>query len=66
MFPNIDLNLGITAVSKALNKRACLVPSTKLSVVEAVEICLTSNNSHFGASHFIQAHGTAMGPKKCL
>ena len=62
MFPNIDNNLGISAVTKYLDRRAAKYPSTDC-IVEAVEICLKSNNSQFGEQHFVQKHGTAMGPK---
>ena len=60
MFPNIDNNLGISAVSKYLNTREKQIPSTDC-IVEAVTICLTSNNSQFNDAHFVQKHGTAMG-----
>ena len=58
MFPNIDNNLRISAVRKALNSRSVNIPSTDC-LVEAVEICLRVN---YGQS-FVQKHGTAMGPK---
>ena len=32
-------------------------------IVEPVKICLENNNSHFQGKHFLQIHGTAMGPK---
>ena len=62
MFPNIDNNLGLTAVKKALNTRTAKIPSTRC-VFEAVEICLKSNNSQFRNNSYLQIHGTAMGPK---
>jgi hypothetical protein len=62
MFPNIDNNLGLTAVKKALDSRENKFPSTEC-IVEAVEICLTCNNCQFGEMNFLQKHGTAMGPK---
>ena len=62
MFPNIDNDLGVKAVRKALDSRKNKVPSTEC-IVEAVEICLDSNNSEFFGNHYIQQHGTAMGPK---
>ena len=62
MFPNIDNNLGISAVKEALETRAKKVPSTEC-ILEAVEICLKSNNCQFNGSNFLQQHGTAMGPK---
>ena len=65
MFPNIDNNLGITAVRKALDSRSSKFPSTDC-ITEAVEICLRVNNCHFSEQNFVQKHGTAMGPKKCM
>ena len=62
MFPNIDNNLGIKAVNDALNSREVQILSTEC-IVEAVKICLEHNNSHFQEQHFLQTHGTAMGPK---
>lgn len=62
MFPNIDNNLGINAITDALNSRANNFPSTDC-IVEAVKICLQHNNSHFKDENFLQIHGTAMGPK---
>ena len=62
MFPNIDNNLGINAVTKALEARPVKFPSTDC-IVEAVKICLKHNNSFFGEDNFLQIHGTAMGPK---
>ena len=62
MFPNIDNNLGITAVRKALDSRSSKFPSTDC-IAEAVEICLRVNNCHFSEQNFVQKHGTAMGPK---
>ena len=62
MFPNIDNNLGIKAVTNALNSREFQIPSTEC-IVEAVKICLEHNNSHFQDQQFLQTHGTAMGPK---
>ena len=62
MFPNIDNNLGIKAVTDALNSREIQVPSTPC-IVEAVKICLEHNNSNFQGKHFLQIHGMAMGPK---
>ena len=46
MFPNIDNNLGINAITDALHSRAVKIPSTDC-IVEAVKICLQHNNSQF-------------------
>ena len=62
MFPNIDNNLGISAVRGALNSRSVNIPSTDC-LVEAVEICLRVNNCQFSGQNFVQKHGTAMGLK---
>ena len=62
MFPNIDNDLGISAARKALDSRVDKLPSTDC-IIEAIQICLNSNNSEFGGNHFVQRHGTAMGPK---
>ena len=62
MFPNIDNNLGLTAVKNALDARERPMPSTQC-ILEAVEICLKHNHSVFQHSFFLQIHGTAMGPK---
>ena len=58
-FPNIDNNLGITAVRKAYDSRFSKFPYT-YCIVEAV------NNCHFSKQHFVQKHGTAMGQKMCV
>jgi hypothetical protein len=62
MFPNIDNDLGLLAVTQALISRQNQFPSTEC-IVEAVKICLAHNNSSFGKEHCLQIHGTAMGPK---
>lgn len=62
MFPNIDNDLGITAVRKALDSRSSKFPSTDC-IAEAVEICLRVNNCQFSEQNYVQKHGTAMGPK---
>ena len=62
MFPNIDNELGLGAVSRALNTREQQLPSTDC-ILEAVEICLKSNHSIFNEKFYLQIHGTAMGPK---
>ena len=62
MLPNIDNELGLGAVSRALDTREQLLPSTDC-ILEAVEICLKSNHSVFNEKFYLQVHGTAMGPK---
>ena len=51
MFPNIDNNLGISAVRRALNSRSVNIPSTDY-LVEAIEICLRVNNCQFSGQNF--------------
>ena len=65
IFPNIDNNFRLVAVKKAFNKRSTYIQSTEC-IVEVFEICLSSNNSQFRVDHFVQAHGTAMGPKEYM
>ena len=62
MFLNFDNNLGFKAATEALEGRSVKFPSTDC-IVEAVQICLRHNNSAFENDHFLQIHGTAMGPK---
>ena len=62
MFPNIDNELGVTAVKNALDARSVKIPSTEC-ILEAVVICLESNNCQFDNNNYVQQHGTAMGPK---
>ena len=62
MFPNIDNTLGLSAVRDALESRSSKSPSTEC-ILEAVEICLKSNNCQFNNQDYLQHHGTAMGPK---
>ena len=62
MFPNIDNNLGLTAIKNALDAKEHKTLSTKC-ILEAVEICLENNHSVFGQDFFLQIHGTAMGPQ---
>lgn len=62
MFPYIDNELGLGAVSRALDAREQLLPSHRFRL-EAVEICLKSNHSVFNKKFYLQIHDTAMGPK---
>lgn len=65
MFPNIDNNLGITAVTKALDSRSSKFPSTDC-IAEAVEICLRVNNCHFSEQNFVSKTWYSYGTKKCM
>lgn len=64
MFPNMDNNLGIRAVTDAFNSCEIQVPSIPC-IVEAVKICLEHKSSNFRRKHFWQIHGSALqlGPK---
>ena len=62
MFPNIDNELGLGPVSRALDTREHLLSSTDF-ILEAVEICLKSNHSVFNEKFYLQVHGNAMRPK---
>ena len=46
MFPSIDNNFGLKTVLKILESRVHKFPPTQ-SVIEALELCLTCNNSTF-------------------
>ena len=61
MFPNIDNNLGIKAVKKALNARETKFPPTDC-ILEATQMCLDLNNCRYLGKDFLQIYGTAMGP----
>ena len=60
VFPSIDNNKSAAAVKSALDSRTNLSPSTEC-IIEALEICLTNNNSTFAGQNLIQTNGTAMG-----
>ena len=61
MFPNIDNKSGLLSVKEALTDSNFDVDSTQC-IVDALEICLTCNNSRFNHQHFLQTDGTAQGP----
>ena len=61
MFPNIDNKSGLPSVKEALTNSNFDVDSTQC-IVDALEICLTCNNSKFNHQHFLQTDGTAQGP----
>ena len=60
MFSNIDNNRAVAAVKSAIDSRTSLSPSTEY-IIEALEICLTNNNSSFAGQKLMQTNGTAMG-----
>ena len=61
MFPNIDNNLGLSSVHKCLNLCSKNIPPTNC-LLEALELCLSCNNSIFNNENYLQTDGTAQGP----
>ena len=65
MYPSIDNKRGVEVIRNLLNSRTTLKPSTDC-VIEALEICLTCNNSKFSKQNLLQSNGTATGaPNSC-
>ena len=65
MYPSIDNKRGVKVIRNLLNSRTTLKPSTDC-VIEALEICLTCNNSTFVRQNLLQSNGTATGaPNSC-
>ena len=61
MFPNIDNNLGLSSVKKYLDLCSQNIPPTNC-FLEALELCLTSNNSILNNENYLQIDCTAQGP----
>ena len=61
MFPNIDNNMRIASVRKYSDERECKDLHTDC-VIEALELCLSCNNSVFNNTNYLQTNGTAQGP----
>ena len=61
MFPSIDNATGIEAVRDILENRSVDFPPTDC-IIEALSLCLRSNNSIFNGQHYLQEDGTAQGP----
>ena len=61
MFPNIDGGSGLESVKNILIVNEFDIDSAQC-IVEALEICLTCNNSKFNDQNFLQANGTSQGP----
>ena len=53
MFPSIDDDIGLKTVFKILDSRVNKFPPTQ-SVIEALELCLTCNNSIFNNKNYLQ------------
>ena len=58
MFFNIDNKSSLLSVEEALTNSNFNVDSRQC-IVDALEICLTCNNSKFNHQHFLQTDGTA-------
>ena len=61
MFPNVDNNFGINAITDALNSRAFNFQSADY-IVQVFKICL--KKTQFKEERFFKIHWTVMGPKK--
>ena len=65
MFPNIDNERGISTLRSVFERRTSQTPPTDC-LIEALRICLYSNNSIFNNKHLLQENGTATGaPNSC-
>ena len=60
MCPSSDKNRGAIAVKSALNSISNFSPSLEC-IIEALEICITNNNSTLAGQNLIQTIGTAIG-----
>ena len=61
MFPSIDNISGLKSLKKVLESRYDqFLPSN--CIIEALKLCLESNNSIFNNKHYLQSDGTAQGP----
>ena len=60
MFPSIDNNVKIASVREYLDEKECKYLSTDC-VDEALELCISSNNSVVSNSNYLQTGGTAEG-----
>ena len=61
MFVCIDINKAIASVRKYLAERECKDLPTDC-VIEALESCLSCDNSVFNNANSLQNDGTAQGP----
>ena len=62
MFPGINNQSGLQAVKNALEARQEQFPPTDCTL-EALKLCLESNNSVFNNKHFLQTDGTTQGSR---
>ena len=61
IFPNIDNKSELKSALDILELRDSKFPPTSC-VIEALELCLCSNNSIFNNKNYLQTDGTAQGP----
>ena len=61
MFPSIDNDLGLEAVSEILNNREFEFLLAEC-ILDALKLWLECNNSVFNNHFYLQVDGTAMGP----
>ena len=61
MFPSIDNNFRLKTVFEILESRVNKFPPTQ-SVIEALELCVTCNNSIINNKNYLQTNVTAQGP----
>ena len=60
MFPSIDNLSGLKSVKVLESRSNQFHPSN--CIIEALILCLESNNSIFNNKHYFQSDGTAQGP----
>ena len=61
MFPRIDNKSGLKSVHDILELRDSNFPPTSCAI-EALELCLSCNNSVFNKKNYLQTDGTVQGP----
>ena len=61
MFPSIDNKSGLKSVHDILELCDSKFPPT-ICVIEALELCLSCNNSVFNNTNYLQTDGTTQGP----
>ena len=62
MFPSIDNKSGLRSFRDILELRDSKFPPTSC-VIEALELCLSCNNSIFNNTNYLQTNRTAQGPQ---
>ena len=62
MFPSTNNKSGLTSVHDIFELRNSKFPPTSC-VIEALELCLSCNNSIFNNKNYLQTDDTAQGPR---